>query len=159
MSAISLYKWKTILLTALLLIFFSCKEKKPSKVTAISAEKIESINITTEGGNLSYFRNIRVDKDSISSIQRQLDTDSLNSSHKRAITPTEWDMLISNIDLSSVSKIKSGPSYQPFDGIDDIWEIKTSARTYRIINGKKDIDNYKSLETLYSQLEELIQKK
>lgn len=35
---------------------------------------------------------------------------------------------------------------------------KTSARTYRIINGKKDIDNYKSLETLYSQLEELIQK-
>ncbi len=33
-------------------------------------------------------------------------------------------MLISNIDLSSVSKIKSGPSYQPFDGIDDIWEIK-----------------------------------
>ena len=21
-------------------------------------------------------------------------------------------------------KIKSGPSYQPFDGIDDIWEIK-----------------------------------
>lgn len=116
---------------------FSCKEKKTSKVKAIPAEKIESINITTEGGNLSYFRNIRVDKDSISSIQRQLDTDSLNSSHKRAITPTEWDMLISNIDLSSVSKIKSGPSYQPFDGIDDIWEIKTSARTYRIINGKR----------------------
>lgn len=116
---------------------FSCKEKKTSKVKAIPAEKIESINITTEGGNLSYFRNIRVDKDSISSIQRQLDTDSLNSSHKRAISPTEWDMLISNIDLSSVSKIKSGPSYQPFDGIDDIWEIKTSARTYRIINGKR----------------------
>lgn len=64
---------------------FSCKEKKTSKVKAIPAEKIESINITTEGGNLSYFRNIRVDKDSISSIQRQLDTDSLNSSHKEQL--------------------------------------------------------------------------
>ena len=35
---------------------------------------------------------------------------------------------------------------------------KTSTHTYRIINGKQDIDNYKSLEAVYSQLEELIQK-
>lgn len=159
MSAIRLYKWNTILLMALLLIFFSCQEKKTSKVTASPSEKIESISITTEGGNLGYFRNIRVNKDSVSTIQRQADTDNLNNSRKRAITPTEWNKLISEIDLSSVSKIKNGPSYQPFDGIDDIWEIKTSTRTYRVINGKKDIDNYKSLETVYSQLEELIQKK
>ncbi|OPC56656.1 hypothetical protein DSC47_14765 [Elizabethkingia miricola] len=159
MSAIRLYIWKTTLLTVLLLIFFSCKEKKTSKDTAISSEKIESINITTEGGGLGYFRNIRVNKDSISSIQRQFGTDSLNKSRKRAITPTEWNRLISEINLSSVSKIKNGPSYQPFDGTDDIWEIKTSTHTYRIINGKQDIDNYKSLEAVYSQLEELIQKK
>ena len=159
MSAISLYKWKTILLTALLLIFFSCKEEKTSKDIAIPSEKIVSIDITTEGGNLGYFRNIRVNKDSVSSIQRQADTDHLNKSHKRAITSTEWNKLISEIDLSSVSKIKNDPSYQPFDGIDDIWEIKTSTRTYRVINGKKDTDNYKSLEAVYSQLEELIQKK
>nr|WP_199163033.1 hypothetical protein [Elizabethkingia sp. ASV34] len=159
MSAIRLYKWKTILLTALLLIFFSCKEEKASKDIAIPSEKIVSIDITTEGGNLGYFRNIRVNKDSVSSIQRQADTDHLNKSHKRAITSTEWNKLISEIDLSSVSKIKNDPSYQPFDGIDDIWEIKTSTRTYRVINGKKDTDNYKSLEAVYSQLEELIQKK
>ena len=159
MSAIRLYKWKTILLTALLLIFFSCKEEKTSKDIAIPSEKIVSIDITTEGGNLGYFRNIRVNKDSVSSIQRQADTDHLNKSHKRAITSTEWNKLISEIDLSSVSKIKNDPSYQPFDGIDDIWEIKTSTRTYRVINGKKDTDNYKSLEAVYSQLEELIQKK
>ena len=159
MSAIRLYIWKTTLLTVLLLIFFSCKEKKTSKDTAISSEKIESINITSEGGNLGYFRNIRVNKDSVSSIQRQADTDILNKSRKRAITPTEWNKLISEIDLSLVSKIKNGPSYQPFDGIDDIWEIKTSTRTYRVINGKKGTDNYKSLEAVYSQLEELIQKK
>ncbi|MCL1669473.1 hypothetical protein M2T82_15510 [Elizabethkingia ursingii] len=159
MSAIRLYKWKTILLTALLLIFFSCKEEKTSKDTAIPSERIESINITTVGGNLGYFRNIRINKDSVSCIQKQADTVSLDKSHKRAITPAEWNKLISEIDLSSVSKIKNGPSYQPFDGIDDIWEIKTSTRTYRIINGKKDTDNYKSLEAVYSQLEELIQKK
>jgi plastocyanin domain-containing protein len=58
MSAIRLYKWNTILLMALLLIFFSCKEEKASKDIAILSEKIESINITTEGGNLGYFRNI-----------------------------------------------------------------------------------------------------
>lgn len=123
MSAIRLYKWKTILLTALLLIFFHVR-KKNFKNIAIPSEKIESINVTTEGGNLGYFRNIRVNKDSVSSIQRQADNDHLNKSHKRAITPSEWNKLISEIDLSSVSKIKNYPSYQPFDGIDDIWEIK-----------------------------------
>ena len=35
---------------------FSCKEKKTSKDTAISSEKIESINITTEGGGFRLFQ-------------------------------------------------------------------------------------------------------
>ena len=71
MSAIRLYIWKTTLLTVLLLIFFHVRKRKLQKIQLSLLEKIESINITTEGGGLGYFRNIRVNKDSISSIQRQ----------------------------------------------------------------------------------------
>ncbi|AQX03811.1 hypothetical protein BAX97_11625 [Elizabethkingia meningoseptica] len=160
MPTIKHFSWRVLFFPVLLLAFFSCKKTQVSQVIHNdSSEKIESISLTTEGGELGYFRNITITKDSVLFVQRQIAPSQVDNTKKTTISAQEWNTLVSDLDIQKFSKIKNGQSYQPVDGTDDIWEIKTSLNHYHIVNGNIDTVNYKPLKVLQSRLEELIQKK
>lgn len=138
MSAVKISDLKIFVSMFLLLIFFSCSDKIADKNSDSKSEAITFIGFSEIGGELGYYKVIKVTKDSI-----HLETGkTLEKTHRQwhsAINPETWKNLISSFKIKNLDSIKSSPSIQPIDGIDESFQIKTSKKSHVYVNSQNDI--------------------
>ena len=138
MSAVKIGDLKIFVSIFLLLIFFSCSDKIADKNSNSKSETITFIGFSEIGGELGYYKVIKVTKDSI-----HLETGKTSEkTHKQwhsAINPETWKNLISSFKIKNLDSIKSSPSIQPIDGIDESFQIKTSKKSHVYVNAHSDI--------------------
>ena len=140
-----------------LLMFFSCdKTKTEEKTSSKGSEKIDFITLSHVGGALGNYTIIKVTQDSV----HFEDGNTANKKHKelsKAIDQKVWKNLISSIKLKDLNIIESSSSIQKFDGIDEIFQIKTSKKSYLFVNAYNDV-HYKQFEEFKIKLENLVPK-
>ncbi|MFL9834414.1 hypothetical protein [Chryseobacterium terrae] len=138
MSAVKINDLKIFVSMFLLLIFFSCSEKTADKNSDAKTEEITLIGLSEIGGQLGYYRVIKVTKDSIHFETGKTST----KNHKEwssAIKPQSWKNLTSSFKIRNLDSIKSSPSIQPIDGIDESFQIKTNKKSHVYVNAQSDI--------------------
>ena len=138
MSAVKISDLKIFVSMFLLLIFFSCSDKIADKNSDSKSEAITFIGFSEIGGELGYYKVIKVTKDSI-----HLETgETSEKTHRQwhsAINPETWKNLISSFKIKNLDSIKSSSSIQPIDGIDESFQIKTSKKSHVYVNAHSDI--------------------
>ena len=77
---------------------------------------------------------------------------------KKKINQKDWENLISGIDLKAIEQTKSGERRGLYDGSDEIFRIETSGKEYEIVNASDSSENYKQLEKLKINLNNLVSK-
>ncbi|MEY8759927.1 hypothetical protein [Chryseobacterium tongliaoense] len=157
MSAIKKLSLKIFFSTVLLLTFFSCLKKENTTTAVKNPDEISFISLSDIGGSLGNYRIIRITKDSIHSEQGS----SAGKIHHRwdsAITPETWQNIASTIDPETLDKIKSSPSKQPVDGIDETFQIRTPKKSHVYVNSYIDTIHYKQFQKLKIQIEKILPK-
>jgi hypothetical protein len=148
-----------ILFSILLLsAFFSCDTKKqdtspPSK----NSNEITFISISHIGGTLGEYQIIKVTKDSVFAEKGA----TVNHTHQQwgsAISKDTWKRLISSINVKDLDDIKSSPSQQSVDGIDETFLIRTPKKAHIYVNSFADIAHYKQLQQFKEQLDNILPK-
>ena len=157
MSAIKNLGLKIFSPILLLLIFFSCNSKQDEKIPSKNPNEIIFIGYSDVGGSLGEYKIIKITKDSIHLEQGVAD----NKIHKEwhsAITPQIWKNITSTIDVRTLDKIKSSPSKQSVDGIDETFQIRTPKKSHVYVNSYIDTVYYKQFQELKNQLEIILPK-
>ena len=152
-SAVKTIGLRIIFSMFFLLMFFSCDK---SKVENTGPEKIDFITLSHVGGALGNYTIIKVTQDSV----HFEDGNTANKKHKewsKAIDQKVWENLISSIKLKDLNIIESSSSIQKFDGIDEIFQIKTSKKSYLFVNTYNDV-HYKQFKEFKIKLENLVPK-
>jgi hypothetical protein len=156
MSAIKKTGLKIFFPLFLLLIFFSC-DKKTEKVPVKNPNEITLISLSNVGGSLGNYRIIKVTKDSVK-LEQGI---AANKTHKQwgsAISTETWNKLISPIDVKTLDKIKSSPSKQSVDGIDETFQVRTPKKIHVYVNSDVDTIHYRQFEDFKIQLEKILPK-
>lgn len=147
-----------ILFSILLLsAFFSCDQPKPQKPVSKNPNEINFISLSNVGGQLGNYRIIKVTKDSIN-VEKGL---TANQTHKKwgsAISPATWKKLTSSVNIKDLDYIKSSPSVQPVDGIDETFQIRTPKKSHMYVNSYVDTVHYKQLQQIKEQLDQILPK-
>ncbi|SIQ19673.1 hypothetical protein SAMN05880574_10794 [Chryseobacterium sp. RU37D] len=151
MSAIKNIGLKLSAPVLLLLIFFSCDYKKSENIFSKKPNEIISIKYSEIGGELGNYKIVEVTKDSI-----HMETGSTHTkAHKEwksKNTPQIWNRLTSTLDVRTLDKIKSSPSQQSVDGIDETFQIRTPKKYHAYVNAYVDTIYYKQLQKLKDQI-------
>jgi len=129
------------------LFLISCK-------TVAQNTKIESISVRNTYGR-GGFTTVTATKDSLNSSSaggRMTDFPNFN----KKISSKEWEKLISGLDISLLEKTQNGARRGVYDGHDEIFHIQTADKEYEIINASEDTQNYKQLEKLKNNLNNLL---
>ncbi|SDJ40419.1 hypothetical protein [Chryseobacterium jejuense] len=140
----------------LLSAFFSCDSKK-SKHPVASTNEITFIRLSHIGGTMGEYRIIKVTKDSVFAEKGA----TANKLHKEWASPINidtWKQLISSINIKDLDKIKSSPSQQSVDGIDETFQIRTSKKAHFYVNSFADPEHYKQLQQFKEQLDNILPK-
>ncbi|MBT2623088.1 MULTISPECIES: hypothetical protein [Chryseobacterium] len=157
MSAIGKSVLKIIFSMLLLLTFFFCNKKEEKKAAPKNPNEITFISVSNIGGDLGDYRIIKATKDSIS-----LEMGSTaKKTHKywgSSNNLKNWQYLISTINVKTLNKIKSSPSAQSVDGIDETFQIRTPKNAHVYVNSFHDTVHYKQLQMLKSRIEEILPK-
>lgn len=138
MSAVRINYLEILFSTFLLLIFFSCSKESTNKTSDSKKEEITFIGSSNVGGQLGYYRIVKVTKDSIHFESGQ----TVNNKHKEwhsAIKPETWKKLVSSFKIKNLDHIESSPSIQAIDGIDESFQIKTTKKSHVYVNSQNDI--------------------
>ncbi|MDW9380120.1 hypothetical protein [Chryseobacterium sp. JV558] len=148
-----------ILFSILLLsAFFSCDSKKTeSSASHKNQYEITYISVSDIGGSLGNYRIIKVTKDSVFAEKGM----TANQTHKKwasAITSSTWKQLISPVRIVDLDYIKSSPSQQSVDGIDETFQIWTPKKSHIYVNAYVDTLHYKQLQQLKEQLDKILPK-
>jgi len=142
----------------LLSAFFSCDSKKQEQtVSHKNPNEITLISVSHIGGTLGEYRIIKATKDSVFAEKGA----TANHSHKEwssAISPDTWKLLVSSINISDLNRIKSSPSQQSVDGIDETFQIRTPKKSHIYVNSFADTVHYKQLQLLKEQLDKILPK-
>lgn len=149
MSAIKNLSLKIFPLIFLLLIFFSCDQKTEN--SSQNSNEIISINYSDIGGELGNYKIVRVTKDSIHA-EMGITEKKNHKEWKSKITPQVWQRITSTIDVKTLDKIKSSPSQQSVDGIDETFQIRTPKNYHVYVNAYADAVHYKQLQKLKDQI-------
>lgn len=155
MSAIKKQGLK-IFFPMLLLLIFSCN-KKIEKVSAKNPNDITFISLSNVGGSLGNYRIIRITRDSIT-LEQGIAARKTHREWNSAITSKTWKKLISSINVKTLDEIKSSPSKQSVDGIDETFQIKTPKKFHVYVNSYVDTIHYKQFENFKVQLEKILPK-
>jgi len=145
---------KILFSTVLLLILFSCSEKSAPDKSQQEKEEITFIGLSNTGGQLGYYRLIKVTKDSLHFETGQ----TVNSTHKEyhaAIQPEIWKNLSSSFKIKNLDSIESSPSIQPIDGVDESFQIKTTKKSHVFVNAQND-DHYDQFAHFKEELFKII---
>ncbi|AZA77840.1 hypothetical protein EG347_10070 [Chryseobacterium sp. G0186] len=148
-----------ILFSILLLsAFFSCdKQKQTSPIPSNDLNEITSIRLSHIGGTLGEYKIIKVTKDSVFAEKGA----TVNKTHQEwvsAINPDTWKKLKSSINVKDLDHIKSSPSQQSVDGIDETFQIRTSKKIHIYVNSFADTEHYKQLQQFKEQLDQILPK-
>lgn len=143
--------------TVLLLTFFSCLKKENKTTNTKNPNEITFISLSDIGGSLGNYRIIRITKDSIHS-ERGVAAGKTHHHWSSAIPPETWHNMISTIDPKTLDKIKSSPSKQPVDGIDETFQIRTPKKSHVYVNSYIDTIHYKQFQKLKIQIEKILPK-
>ncbi|WP_347216735.1 hypothetical protein [Chryseobacterium sp.] len=142
----------------LLSAFFSCDSKKSKEPVAFkNPNEITFIRLSHIGGTMGEYRIIKVTEDSVFAEQGA----TANKTHKEwatAINSNAWKQLISSINIKDLDKIKSSPSQQSVDGIDETFQIRTSKKIHIYVNSFADPEHYKQLQQFKDQLDLILPK-
>ena len=157
MSAIKNLGLKIFSLILLLLIFFSCNNKQTEKNSLKNPNEIIFIGFSDVGGTSGDYKIIKVTKDSIH-LEQGVANNKIHKEWHSAITPQIWKNITSTIDLGTLDKIKSSPSKQSVDGIDETFQIKTPKKSHVYVNSYIDTIHYKQFQELKNQLEIILPK-
>ncbi|WP_025146453.1 hypothetical protein [Pedobacter jeongneungensis] len=103
-----------------------------------TVDRIKSISISTNGGQLGYYRRLLIMPDTLYFEQGLRVDTSHRKSIKKINTQYQLEELISTNQLTGFSKIISGKSRQPFDGIDTEVVIRTYNTEIKVRNGGSD---------------------
>lgn len=142
----------------LLSAFFSCdtKKQKPT-VSYKNHDEITFISVSHIGGTLGEYRIIKATKDSVFA-EKGATGNRTHQEWSSAITPDTWKLLISSINIEDLDHIKSSPSQQSVDGIDETFQIRTPKKAHIYVNSFADTAHYKQLQQLKEQLDKILPK-
>jgi GTP-binding protein EngB required for normal cell division len=157
MSAIKNLGLKIFSPILLLLIFFSCNSKQDEKIPSKNPDEIISIGYSDVGGSLGEYKIIKITKDSIH-LEQGVANNKIHKEWHFAITPQIWKNITSTIDVRTLDKIKSSPSKQSVDGIDETFQIRTPKKSHVYVNSYIDTIHYKQFQELKNQLEIILPK-
>lgn len=145
---------KLIFLIFLLSAFFSC-DSKQSKQPESSKNEITLIRLSHIGGTMGEYRIIKVTKDSIFA-EKGATVNKIHQEWASAISPDTWKRLTSSLNIKDLDKIKSSPSQQSVDGIDETFQIRTSKKAHFYVNSFADPEHYKQLQQIKEQLDKIL---
>ncbi|ASW76027.1 hypothetical protein IQ37_08520 [Chryseobacterium piperi] len=157
MSAINNFGLKTIFSPFLLLIFLSCHKKQEKAPVIKNSNEITFISVSNIGGNLGNYRIIKITKDSIS-LEQGMTAKKTHQYWGSEITRKNWQQLTSTIDVKTLNKIKSSPSAQSVDGIDETFQIRTPRKSHVYVNSYHDTIHYQQLQKLKNRIQEILPK-
>lgn len=141
----------------LLSVFFSCETKKQETVLPKNSNEITFISMSHIGGILGEYKIVKVNKDSIFAEVGA----TANHTHKEwtsSINTDTWKQLVSYINSKDLDDIKSSPSQQSVDGIDETFQIRTPKKSHIYVNSFADTVHYKQLQQLKEHLNLLLPK-
>lgn len=142
----------------LLPVFFSCDRKLPEKKTSGShSNEIVAISVSHVGGHLGHYNIVRVTKDSVKAEKGM----SANQTHQEwgaPISGDTWKKLTASIQIKELDFIKSSPSRQPVDGIDETFQIRTPKKSHIYVNSYVDTVHYRQFQQLKEQLNTILPK-
>jgi hypothetical protein len=148
-----------ILFSILLLsAFFSCDSKKTEKAASSkNPHEITFISVSHIEGNLGNYRIIKVTKDSVFA-EKGITANQTHKAWASAINSSTWKQLVSSINIVDLDHIKSSPSQQSVDGIDETFQIRTPKKSHIYVNAYADTLHYKQLQQLKEQLDKILPK-
>ncbi|WP_267401904.1 MULTISPECIES: hypothetical protein [unclassified Chryseobacterium] len=157
MSAIKNLSLKNLFPTFLLLIFFSCEQKKEISLKAETSNEITFMGFSKVGGKGGNYKTVKITKDSIKLEQGSTATQK-HQKWASNINNEDWKNLTSSFDTATLDKIKSSESIQAQDGMDETFQIKTSKKSHVYVNSYNDSIHYKQFEKFKSQLDKILPK-
>jgi GTP-binding protein EngB required for normal cell division len=157
MSAIKKLGLKIFSPILLLLIFFSCNNKQDEKISPKNPNEITFIGYSDVGGTLGDYKIVKVTEDSIH-LEQGVANNKIHKEWHSAITPQIWKNISSTINIKTLDKIKSSPSKQSVDGIDETFQIRTPKKSHVYVNSYIDTIHYKQFQELKNQLEIILPK-
>lgn len=122
----------------LLLIIFSCSRKTVDKNSDSKVEEITIIGFSEIGGQLGFYKVVKVTRDSIHLETGETSTKKHKEWHS-ALKPENWKNITSCFKIKNLDTIESSPSIQPIDGIDESFQIKTNKKSHVYVNCQNDI--------------------
>ncbi|CAH0280627.1 hypothetical protein [Chryseobacterium sp. Bi04] len=141
----------------LLSAFFFCDKKESVQTVPKDPYEITSISISNIGGSLGYYRIIKVTKDSITAEKGTTSTQNHKKWHS-AINADTWKQLTSSIHMVDLDHIKSSPSQQSVDGIDETFQIRTPKKSHIYVNAYVDTVHYNQFQQLKEQIDYILPK-
>ncbi|PQA95962.1 hypothetical protein B0A69_04730 [Chryseobacterium shigense] len=136
----------------LLPVFFSCdKKKKDIPFPSQNSDEITFISISNIGGDEGDYKIIKVTRDSIHA-EKGITARRTHQEWHSAISVPIWKQLISSIKTKDLDEIKSSPSQQSVDGIDETFQIRTPKKSHIYVNSYADTLHYKQLKQFKEQL-------
>lgn len=157
MSAIKNPGLKTFLPIFLLLMFFSCNNKKNEGITQRNPNEITFISLSYIGGAAGKYKIIKITKDSIHA-EKGITATKTHKEWKSANNAIIWEQLVSIIEVTTLDKIKSSPSAQSVDKVDETFQIRTPKRSHFYVNSYIDTLHYKQLQELKNQIKKILPK-
>ncbi len=142
----------------LLPVFFSCDKKTPEKKTTNHhPNDIVFISMSHIGGHLGNYNIVKVTRDSVKAEKGM----TANQTHKEWSAPIRsetWKKLTASINVKDLDYIKSSPSQQSVDGIDETFQIRTPKKSHIYVNSFADTVHYKQFQQLKEQLNTILPK-
>ncbi|PWN70201.1 hypothetical protein C1631_009430 [Chryseobacterium phosphatilyticum] len=148
-----------ILFSILLLsAFLSCdKKKQETSGASENPNEIALISVSHIGGTLGEYTIIKVTKDSVFA-EKGATVSRTHQKWTSAISNDTWKRLISSINIKDLDDIKSSPSQQSVDGIDETFQIRTPKKAHIYVNSFADTAHYKQLQQFKEQLDNILPK-
>lgn len=143
----------------LLSAFFSCdkQQKQKSAVGTGNPREITFIGLSNIGGSQGYYRIIKVTKKSITA-EKGITSRKTHQSWSSDISTDTWKQLTSLIKVEDLDRIKSSPSQQSVDRMDETFQIRTPKKGHVYVNSFVDTIHYKQLQQLKDQLDKILPK-
>lgn len=142
----------------LLSAFFSCDRQKSGK-PAINGNphEITFIGLSNIGGTQGYYRIIKVSRDSITA-EKGATSNKTHKTWASAISTHTWKQLTSCVRVEDLDHIKSSPSQQSVDRMDEAFQIRTAKKAHIYVNSFVDTVHYKQFQQLKEQLDKILPK-
>ncbi|AZA80583.1 hypothetical protein C1637_12910 [Chryseobacterium lactis] len=137
---------------------FSCDTKKtPQPAVSKNPNEITFISVSHIGGTLGEYKIIKVTKDSVFA-EKGATANTTHQEWASSINSDIWKFLISSINVKDLDHIKSSPSQQSVDGIDETFQIRTPKKAHIYVNSFADPTHYKQFQQFKERLDNILPK-